>query len=150
MTSFAEIGLENHDFTSRVRCSVCGKRRLCRWLVINGTPGLAWAVCREHSDWRPEEGVDYDRRRRRVIRRSTIRRLRYHLWGIVLIPAAPILIPVLAQMVVWDYVLASLEGRPGRPGWFWVRLWWWYGYHGLYQIDWALKRRGIRYGTVGA
>lgn len=27
--------------------------------------------------------------------------------------------------------------------WYW-KIWWWIGYHGLYQIDWWLKRKGLK------
>lgn len=26
-----------------------------------------------------------------------------------------------------------------RDTWYW-RIWWWIGYHGLYQIDWWIKK----------
>lgn len=43
----------------RMTCTVCGKRRTCRILILLGVPGLAWFVCREHAAWRPVEGEDY-------------------------------------------------------------------------------------------
>jgi len=33
------------------------------------------------------------------------------------------------------------EKEMRRPTWYW-RIWWWFGYHGLYQINWWLKRKG--------
>lgn len=71
--------------------------------------------------------------------RARLRRYRYHAWGVVLIPLAPLLLPILAGLVYF--------GARRRA---WQRAWWWYGYHGLYQIDWARKRRArIRAGTLG-
>jgi len=28
-----------------------------------------------------------------------------------------------------------------KATWYW-RIWWWFGYHGLYQINWWLKKKG--------
>jgi hypothetical protein len=27
-----------------------------------------------------------------------------------------------------------------EPTWYW-KLWWWFGYHGIYQINWWWKKR---------
>lgn len=52
--------LATQGFTIRSTCTVCLRRRMCKLLAFYGTPGLAWMVCREHGDWRPVEGEDYE------------------------------------------------------------------------------------------
>lgn len=46
-------------YGERATCSLCGKRRMCKFICILGTPGVGWMVCREHGDWKPTEGADY-------------------------------------------------------------------------------------------
>jgi hypothetical protein len=29
-----------------------------------------------------------------------------------------------------------------KPTWY-LKIWWWFGYHGLYQINWYLKKHNI-------
>jgi hypothetical protein len=72
----------------------------------------------------------------------TLRRLRYQAWGIVLVPLAPLLVPLLGTAAWLDDIGRRQEiSRPRYGTWMW-RLWWWYGYHGLYQIDWWWKATG--------
>ena len=67
-------------------------------------------------------------------------RLRYHAWGIALVPLAPILLPVLGIAVWLDDIGRARElPRPRYGSWFW-RIWWWYGYHGVYQLAWDMRR----------
>lgn len=65
-----------------------------------------------------------------------MRRWRYRAWGLVLVPLAPLLVPILGVAVWLDNVGRAQElPRPRYGSWFW-RLWWWYGYHGVYQLGW--------------
>lgn len=49
----------SEGYGERATCTLCGKRRMCKFVVIYGIPGIGWMVCREHGDWFPREGVDY-------------------------------------------------------------------------------------------
>lgn len=40
---------------------------------------------------------------------------------------------------IWARHLGWVSGP--RPGGMLVWRWWWYGYRGLYQFDWMMKRR---------
>jgi hypothetical protein len=35
--------------------------------------------------------------------------------------------------------IKHFEGQPEEKTPLKTRVWWWFGYHGLFQIDWALK-----------
>ncbi len=41
-------------------CHVCGKRRLCSFVMAGFPAGIGWMVCRAHPDWEPREGVDFE------------------------------------------------------------------------------------------
>lgn len=69
------------------------------------------------------------------------RRWLYHAWGLVLVPLAPLLLPLLATAIWLDGIGRAQEVHRPRYGYPIWRIWWWYGYHGLYQIDWWMKRR---------
>ncbi len=81
-----------------------------------------------------------------------MRRWRYHARGLVLIPLAPVLLPLLGGYVAFQTLARALRWNvptSRRGTWYW-QVWWWYGYHGLYQIDWGKKGfpkrlRGIRH-----
>lgn len=50
--------------------------------------------------------------------------------------AAPILLPLLGALVLIDRHFAYRLRRP-----FWVRIWWFYGYRGVYKLGWAVVPR---------
>lgn len=59
--TFADVSIGRTSSRERATCSLCGRRRMCQFIVIFGhVPGLGWMVCREHGDWEPVEGVDYE------------------------------------------------------------------------------------------
>jgi hypothetical protein len=76
-------------------------------------------------------------------RAALLRRWRYHAWGIVLVPLAPVLLPALGLRVAFETWGRALDWPTPERRRFWVRLWWWYGYHGLYQLDWRMKHRSV-------
>lgn len=52
-----------------------------------------------------------------------------------------ILLAIIGPPLALGWVaMACRDGKPRYATWYW-RLWWFYGYHGLYQINWAWKRR---------
>ncbi len=64
--------------------------------------------------------------------------------ALVALVGLPVLLPVTGAVIAYQAWAVQLGWRTfegGRRGSWWVRIWWWYGYHGLYQIDWAMKRR---------
>jgi len=72
----------------------------------------------------------------------------------VIIP--PIKGPITPEgMIVWSEAIAGITTllfphlipvpvllKMREPRWYW-RLWWWIGYHGLYQINWWWKGRKV-------
>ena len=56
----------------------------------------------------------------------------------------PVFLPVFGAIIAyqaWAVQMGWRNFKGGRKGAWWVRIWWWYGYHGLYQIDWWMKKR---------
>lgn len=65
--------------------------------------------------------------------------------GMLLLLVFVLMLPVMGSYVVYRR-FCPISGMR-RATWYW-RIWWWYGYHGLYQIDWQWKRfQGWRTGT---
>lgn len=56
----------SHDY-QRATCYVCERRRLCRFVVVDPPFGVGFFVCREHPEWVPVEGRDYERAGVRVM-----------------------------------------------------------------------------------
>jgi hypothetical protein len=63
--------------------------------------------------------------------------------GLILVVGPPL---ILGMVVIADAHARHLQWKtdgPRHATWYW-RIWWWYGYHGLYRVDWWLKRRAKR------
>ncbi len=58
--------------------------------------------------------------------------------AVCLVPIVLLGSVVVAQGFARQQGWRAVQGRKGT--WYW-RVWWWYGYHGLYQIDRRLKER---------
>lgn len=72
-----------------------------------------------------------------------MRRALYALRRVVYVLVSPLAFPILGAIVayqLWARALGWRETTERRCTWYW-RVWWFYGYHGLYQIDWKMKRR---------
>lgn len=65
-------------------------------------------------------------------------------WAVFAGVLGPLLLlgPVVA-FCTWRRAL-GWPGPRSRSSTFYWRAWWWYGYRGLYQLDWRMKRRARR------
>lgn len=57
---------------------------------------------------------------------------------------APILLPVVGFYIALDTYGRALSWPTLPRPWWLNRIWWVYGYRGLYQLDWWLKRRAAQ------